>query len=603
MKVFLSHSSVDKHIVEPIAKELGNPKCNYDSFTFHTGEEFIESIREGLKDSIVYILFASKNSAKSLWVDFEEHEAEIMHLVNKSIKKIIIFFIDTYISIEDLPEWLKKAKIEFNMGVNFIKRSINKHFDDEIKSIFGSSYIERYDIIREAQRKLFGYSGATHTNSICIYGLSGIGKRTFLKMHSHSLFNFEYSIEIPIEDGYDIIDIYIKLAISADIFKNETNLQNIILQKRKLSLEEIIEEISDIADKINRNQRTLIVFSDEGGLLDEDGIVYSEMRNLFDTINKKMICFTLIGERRPLLQESLKMPFLQVKEMDNETTILLLNKIGAFQGNKCNIPKEKMIQLAEIVGGYPPTAFQAINLINEKGVGVILSNEEKIKEARRTYFSRFIIKNNINKIEKQILQILNSYSPLPYETILACCSGETNEIDKSIEKLINISLVLPHESGYKISSPVKEAVEKEYGQLTPENHKEISTSIADYAAKLQKKDLVWLDAVRVSFYSAAFCGIDVTRGDYFYLQSDIVKIAQDLYHNRQYELSAKYGKIAVNECKSYKAISYYIRALIQEGEIELAEGTIIKHENKLSNAEKLVLKAFYFVKLEKQARQ
>ena len=231
MQVFLSHSTLDKHIVEPIAKELGNPKCVYDSYTFHTGREFIDSIRKGLEDSVVYVLFASRNSIKSLWVDFEARDAEIKHLIERKIKKIIVFITDTSISIKDLPEWLRKAKIESGKGINFIKMSINKHFDEEVKSIFGSSYIERHEIIREAQRKLFGGDGVVHTNSLCVYGLSGIGKKTFLNKHAVSLFNFEYSVLISLEDGSELIDIYIKSAAIADIFKNEQNITEKILEK------------------------------------------------------------------------------------------------------------------------------------------------------------------------------------------------------------------------------------------------------------------------------------------------------------------------------------------------------------------------------------
>lgn len=316
------------------------------------------------------------------------------------------------------------------------------------------------------------------------------------------------------------------------------------------------------------------------------------MQDFFNKLNEKLVYFCVIGERKPVLQESLKMPFLYIREMDNETTSLLLTKINSQEQYRHDIPKEKMLHLVDIVGGYPPTAFQAINLISEKGLGVILTNEDRIKESRRTYFSRFIIRNNIRPIEKLILRLLNTYSPLPFEIIQICCAANDKEVGISIEKLINISLISTHDSGYKISTPVKESIEKEYGQLSPDEHLKISTSIADYASRLNSKDAVWLDAVRTSFYAAAFCGVDVSKGDYLYLQSDIVKIAQDLYHNMQYELSAKYGKIAVDECKSYKAISYYIRALIQSNEPDTARDNITKFDSKLSRAEKLVLNGF-----------
>ena len=110
------------------------------------------------------------------------------------------------------------------------------------------------------------------------------------------------------------------------------------------------------------------------------------MQDFFNKLNEKLVYFCVIGERKPVLQESLKMPFLYIREMDNETTSLLLTKINSQEQYRHDIPKEKMLHLVDIVGGYPPTAFQAINLISEKGLGVILTNEDRIKESRRTYF-------------------------------------------------------------------------------------------------------------------------------------------------------------------------------------------------------------------------
>ncbi len=75
-KAFLSHSSVDKGFVEATARRLGRRRINFDIWAFETGESFIQAIRKAIAGSDFFVLFASRESLKSLWVKFEIQEAE-----------------------------------------------------------------------------------------------------------------------------------------------------------------------------------------------------------------------------------------------------------------------------------------------------------------------------------------------------------------------------------------------------------------------------------------------------------------------------------------------------------------------------------------------
>jgi TIR domain-containing protein len=73
MKVFLSHSTKDKHFVETLAAELEAEKiepwlCEVD---IEFGQNFVAKIEEGLRDADLAVLFWSPEAAVSAWTQLE----------------------------------------------------------------------------------------------------------------------------------------------------------------------------------------------------------------------------------------------------------------------------------------------------------------------------------------------------------------------------------------------------------------------------------------------------------------------------------------------------------------------------------------------------
>ena len=60
MKIFLSHSSSDKDIVEEVYKELGAGICHYDIATFDPTGFLPDQIYSALAESTHFVLFASE---------------------------------------------------------------------------------------------------------------------------------------------------------------------------------------------------------------------------------------------------------------------------------------------------------------------------------------------------------------------------------------------------------------------------------------------------------------------------------------------------------------------------------------------------------------
>lgn len=133
IKVFLSHSSVDKPKVISIALDLQKRGISswLDAFDILPGESIISKINDGLTECNFVLLFLSKNSVKSNWVK-KEWESILWDEVNNDKIKIIPIKLDDC----EIPKILQTKKyIDFSydydtglfMIIDAIKRYSKKY--------------------------------------------------------------------------------------------------------------------------------------------------------------------------------------------------------------------------------------------------------------------------------------------------------------------------------------------------------------------------------------------------------------------------------------------------------------------------------------------
>lgn len=101
-KAFLSYSSKDKAFVHAVASRLGRRRVNLDVWAFETGQEFLRAIRKAIAGSDLFVLFASRESLKSLWAKFEAGEAEEL-LRLEVLKSSVTLIIDPAVRQSDVP--------------------------------------------------------------------------------------------------------------------------------------------------------------------------------------------------------------------------------------------------------------------------------------------------------------------------------------------------------------------------------------------------------------------------------------------------------------------------------------------------------------------
>src|SRR5687767_4725114 len=102
MKVFISHSSVDKEFVRTLKKDLNTNAIQtwFDEDQLELGDSLLDKLESGLSESSHFIIVLSHASTNSDWVKYEVKKALENKSINLSSKIIPLKYNECEIPIE-----------------------------------------------------------------------------------------------------------------------------------------------------------------------------------------------------------------------------------------------------------------------------------------------------------------------------------------------------------------------------------------------------------------------------------------------------------------------------------------------------------------------
>lgn len=106
MKLFISHSSVDKPFAEALIEDIGRDLVTFDKYSFESGEKLSDNIRKGIEECDIFVLLVSSASIGSAWVK-EEIEMVAPLMITKGTV-FAPYCIDKNVKMKDknLPDWV-----------------------------------------------------------------------------------------------------------------------------------------------------------------------------------------------------------------------------------------------------------------------------------------------------------------------------------------------------------------------------------------------------------------------------------------------------------------------------------------------------------------
>ena len=119
VKAFLCHSSQDKDVVEAFANKLLSRKASvwYDKWDIKPGESIVQKVNDGLSEMTHLVIFLSKHSVKSHWVQ-NELSSGLMRKLSDSSVRIIPIMLDE-VEIPTIINHIKYADCVHNRDSGF----------------------------------------------------------------------------------------------------------------------------------------------------------------------------------------------------------------------------------------------------------------------------------------------------------------------------------------------------------------------------------------------------------------------------------------------------------------------------------------------------
>lgn len=572
MKAFLSHSSRDKEIVRAVANLLKRQYCVFDERSFDSGVEFKKSIEIGLDESSVFVLFASKNSLESIWVEFELEEAWYQRLRHK-LSASIVYLIDSSVEITSLPEWLKRASVRRFNSPQLISRDIRYHLDNLLVERQKPYFTGRSSDIESLEEALTPLGELKPPRSFLISGLPGIGRRSLVRHVIPSLLQFRKFPQIRIGEGDSINDICVNIADITEPYNTAKGLASIVSEIKNISEDAALNRISrNLLSLINSGELPIIV--DDGGFMNEEGYLLEEIQKLIITIQQTdELYVSFISWRKPNVNLTVPFPILQLKPLGESETKRLLKLLAEHK--KINILPEQIDELADYIAGYPPAAYFVVQQSKDYGIDLVLRDRPRLIRFTSTIFLRHLSKIGLSDDEKILLKLLVFYSPLPLNIITNVLGIDPNTLDNMLIRLIDLSVVIATDCGhYRIADPVRVAGIQSLGTLLPAEHSKVAKCLASYLDSTEVEG-PQLQLTRLLFTAARMSGDNTLARKTVHLANDLIKLTETLYHQRRYQEVIQTGRLALKERpKSLTARRYFIRGLIQEEQWGEAERQI-----------------------------
>ncbi len=580
-RAFLSHSSKDKEFVRVVAQELGRQHCIFDEQAFETGNEFKQSIQNGLDSSSIFVLFASNNSLLSDWVKVEVEEAWYRKLEG-NLQKSLVYIITDSVDIEQLPLWLRRAKVQRENVAKSVARGIRAHLDrltEERKNPF----VGRTDDIQALQEALTPADVAFPPHILFVTGLPGIGRRSLIQQVVESSLGLK-PLKRPFRlgEGFSIQDICISVADLTEPYNTDIHFQEIMKEIQALSKENALDRTLLNLRRMTSNGE-LPIFLDEGGLFDSDGNISEPIQSIIKKLSPNDEAYiAFVSNRRPFNVNELiaKIRLHPLKTEDQKLLIRTLDRkyMRANSSRQEPLKPNEISELADYTAGYPPSAYAAMELVEEDGIDIVLADKTKFVELRIDQFLKHFSKESLSESEKNILCLLASYSPLPLKIIASAISQEIGSAGKSLSRLIDLSFVVVEDKLYRVSDPIEDAAINAFGLPSVEVMKILVKSILELIDNRDYEEQR-LDLHRILYRASWYLKDRNLESRIIFLFNDLIKTIKTLYdHERNYSKVIEATEVALNKCNSKSdyetVISYRAKAFIHQEKWQEAEQEI-----------------------------
>lgn len=535
-KIFLSHSSRQKSLVEKVYEKLGSDRAVYDTFTFETGMDTLEEILSNLKKTDIFIFFISHEALESKWVRSELNEAKrLLHL--DYIKQFIPIIVDdTKHSDPRIPDWIRKKNLkqlkEPFLIIKKIEQAVREVILDNrpMQRAKEEAFVGRNHLMEEFEGQILTTDGIRPVSFVAS-GVEGVGRRTFIRK---ALAKIKL-----IPDDYDPISIYLdaKESIEDLIIKleelNGTISDEVLTFLKQSDFTRKIDQAVKILEKIIQNNEKLFII-DSGCIIRPNKHISSWFLQIVDDVRlNNSFSVILISRFRPnpsFIAKHKRIKTIHIDPLspkDREKLFVQYKDILSI-----TLSKESTDIILSCLNGIPSQVYYAVDLVRKSTSEYVLKNLQEIIDYgdAKVFYLIEEIQEDSRKLD--ILVLISKIDFISFD-LLYKVIGRTPENERIIEEFFIMGI-------YDTFGGFSEHIRVNYS-ISDYIRRSKFTISSRYSAKLKSQMQQFLSDSMVNsdvsellqnVKSALIAGIKVP--DRYILPSFVLKSIVELYCHRKF---------------------------------------------------------------------
>lgn len=567
VKVFLSHSSAQKELVEKVASKIGLNYCLFDKYTFEDGNLLSEEIVKQISICDIFALFLSNEALKSDWV--REELRLLRDLKDENKIGFCAYIIDENITIDKLKSdpdfrWVTNYLLNFSQSPTIIARNLLRRIREivwamgDVYSSKDRLFIGRSKELSTIEQKLYG-SMDNVKNTIIISGFQHVGRKRLLKeilvTKIHKQLHPSYEpFQIQLQENDSIEDFIMQLNDLLSVYDSDSLLLEMQagVHRKEIAIS-LLNRLKDVKEYVLVDDNKCIVMNN--GLLTD---WFVDVMNHSGLENDIRLLVASTCTLKPHLERAYNnLTTLQIQPLTRSDLEVLFNAYSQLKGVKCSILERN--EIIDNMTGYPEEVFWAVEDIDAVGfpLAKVRSKSQSMAYDRdlKALLDSFRQSDEI----LQILLILSRFEFISYE-LLSNIYDEDNLIE-ILESLSNRALF----SCFGAS--------RQYIRLNPLFSDFIRRSKLDLNSKYEKRmreimrELIGrsndeaLDLSEQMFKIKESIRNNHNVPEIYLLPSFVLKVIVEEYHHENYPEVIELAYKVLNDFRrnNYEIIQYTIR--------------------------------------------
>lgn len=550
MKAFLSHSSHDKAFVTQVYEHLGAAQAHLDSVTFEKARLNTDAIHRALSDCEIFVLFLSKDSLESAFVDHESLLA-LERLGAGLLQRIMLICIDE-VSVESVEERLRNLNIvTYASSVGSCKRRIQTALVEAnvdsiaIPGIFVGRELENKNIRRSLTRPSIESPAI-----IVLSGIDGVGRTSLAeRVFREVLPPFSQFLPIPVVKNQGIDDFFRSLVRS----RGRTTVQQAARELIEFSNADASKQFTLIHEEILHvlNESETLLLIDYGGLMDDEGAYHEYIAKVFHGFRDyHRPCAVFIQRRMPPYAKRRNLNHFHFERVPPLSEAESHELIGArLRSEGLKFTENQVARIADAVLRHPINIEYAIdNILDINGdIDLFLSDTSDLIVWRNRRALDFINRIDFLPIHVEICSLLLLFNYLPTEIITELCTRDSSEVSKAIRFLIERHIVENHNGNYVLAAPIIDAIRRSgLFDLTKQKERMYATELLRFIEGYQDADEIHRALLEPAVIASLRSGGSAqAQWRQLVLPSHYLVLAREAYDNRDFEETIKFCRLSI----------------------------------------------------------